>query len=341
MRVLLIEPGVHFSVQDVANGWAKGLAQVGCDVRVLNFGDRLGFYSTIGTLQEGAFLRAVDDEGAVTLAAQGIKVAAYEWWPDIVIIVSGFYVPLGIYELLRARQHKVVLIHTEVPYENERQLERAPYADLNVLNDPTGIDEFRTRAPSIYIPHAYDPDVHWPRPPKDDMRSDFAFVGTGYPSRVAFFEAVDWTGIDVALAGNWQILEDRPDSPLHDFVLHPFGHCVDNSDAVDLYCATKVSANIYRREAQAEHLSAGWSMGPREVELSACSCFYLGEARGENQEVLPWLPTFEDPDEFEELLRWYLACPDERQVIADKNRAALADRTFGNNAKRLLVELGI
>ena len=47
---------------------------------------------------------------------------------------------------------------------------------------------------------------------------DFAFVGTGYASRIAFMEAMDLAGLDVVLAGNWQQLAEH--SPLHAHVAH-------------------------------------------------------------------------------------------------------------------------
>ena len=33
----MVRPGPHYSVQDVANGWVKGLAEAGCEVADFNF----------------------------------------------------------------------------------------------------------------------------------------------------------------------------------------------------------------------------------------------------------------------------------------------------------------
>ncbi len=94
--------------------------------------------------------------------------------------------------------------------------------------------------------------------------------------------------------------------------------------------------NIYRREAERPALAQGWSMGPREVELAATGTFFLTEARGENRAVLPMIPTFDSPADFEEQLRWWLAHDTERQAVADAARAAIAPRTFKANAAELL-----
>jgi len=83
-------------------------------------------------------------------------------------------------------------------------------------------------------------------------------------------------------------------------------------------------------------LSAGWACGPREVEMAACGTFFLREPRGEGDEVLDMLPTFSSPAEASELVRHWLARPDERQALADKARAAVADRTFDHHEAVLL-----
>lgn len=343
MRAVLCRPGPSFSVQDVANGWLGGLRSVGVDVCDYRFDHRLIFYGQAsvpkGNGKGRRYRRALSDEDAVRLAAKGLEVSCYEWWPDVVVIVSGFFVPPEQYELMRSRGHKVVLLCTESPYEDAAQLAKAPYADLVLLNDPTHLAEFRAVNPNThYLPHAYDPDVHHRREPHPDYVSDFCFVGTGYPSRTAFFEAVDWSGIDVCLGGNWQATDES--SVLRKFLAHDIAECVDNDVAVQAYSSTKASANFYRRESETPELAHGWSMGPREVELAAVGTFYLTEARGENRDVLPMVPTFEGPDDFAERLRWYLAHDDERERIAAAAQAAIAERTFANNARALLSLLG-
>lgn len=330
MKVLAVRPGPHFSVLDVHNGWVKGLREHGCEVVDFNFDDQFEFFATaVKKDNAGEFNLVFDVEQAAMLAGQGLEAACYEFWPDVVLVCSGFYIPPRAYALMRERGHKVVIVHTESPYEDDKQTARARFADLNIVNDPTNLGRFP--AGTLYIPHAYDPEVHHPRDPEPELVSDFTFVGTGFPSRVEFFEAVDWTDIDVALAGNWQ---GCPDSSLVKYVAHDLNECLPNEDAVRMYGSTKVSANLYRKEGT--HVGDGWAMGPREVELAACGTFFLREPRPEGDELFPMLPTFEGPEDFERQLRWWLAHDDARQEAADAARAAVADRTFAANAARLL-----
>jgi spore maturation protein CgeB len=335
VRVLLVEAGPHFSVADVGTGWAEGLQSIGCQVATFNLADRLGFYSSaVRQATDGELVRMVDEAGACRLASKGIQASCFEWWPAVVVIVSCFYIPLDIIDVIRSRGIKVVILHTESPYEDDRQLERAARVDLNVLNDPTNLDRFAAVAPTTYLGHAYRPTVHRPGPANPALASDFAFVGTGYESRIRFLESVEWTGIDVALGGNWQQLAEE--SSLRKFVAHDLEHCVENTEAVDLYRSAKASANLYRREAERPELAEGWAMGPREVELAATGTFFLREPRGEGDDVLSMVPTFEGSEDFEAQLRWYLAHDDERQAVADQARAAIAGHTFAASAAHLL-----
>lgn len=331
----MIEPGPAFSVADVHRGWSKAFAQVGCQVVNFNFGDRIDFYTQAHVERNGEFVKAFDDDGALRLAAKGIEAAVLEVWPDLIMVTSGFFVPPAIYQLARERGFKVVLNHLEEPYEATREMSRAALVDANVINDPTHLESFRAVNPNTwYLPAAYDLEIHRPGPAHPDLACDFGFVGTGFDSRVKFFEAVDWSGLDVALAGNWA--ETAPDSLLRKFMVHDLAECFPNDRTVALYRSARVSANLYRKEAQSPGLEQGWAVGPREVELAACGTFFLRESRPEGDELFPTLPIFTSPADFGEQLRWWLTHDQARQDAAEAARAAVADRTFVENAKTLL-----
>ena len=324
MRILAVRPGPAFAVSDVYRGWVKALRALGCDVADFNYDDRLAFYEKAMPDAEPA--------DVIRLAVKGLAASVYEWWPDVVLFVSGFYTPPIYYDLIRRRGQKVVLLHTESPYEDSKQLEVAPAVSLNIVNDPTNLDRFKAvNEHSMFLPHAYDPDVHRPDGPTAPP-CDVCFVGTGFADRIATLEQVNWSGLDVVLAGNWQQLRD--DSPLRPFVAHDLTECVDNTEAVRLYRSAQASLNLYRRDTLPGDSAQGWAMGPREVELAATGCFYLTEPRGENREVLPMVPTFDG--DLSDQLRWWLASPTARDVTVEKARAAIAGRTFENHASRML-----
>lgn len=296
------------------------------------------FYEKARLEVDGEIRAALTAEQAIEMSVNGLAAALFKTRPHVLLSVSTFWPDVQIFDMARRTGTKVVLLHTEAPYENQRQLRLAPHADLNLVNDPTNIAQYEALAPTVYAPHAYSPTLHCPGPSKEKP-SDFAFCGTGYPSRVAFFEAMDLAGVDVALAGNWMNLDDE--SPLRSHVVHDLDECFDNADTVALYRAAKLGINIYRRESERPELSAGWALGPREVEMAAIGLPFLRDPRGEGDEILPMLPTFDSPEEASELLRWWLAHDSARETAAMKAREAIADRTFENHAAKLLRLLGI
>lgn len=327
MRVLVVEPGPHFSVADVCRGVAKGLQANGCDVAVWNYGDRLDFYTGAHLKKGRRWVQAFDYESAVTMAANGLSQALYTWWPDVVVIVSGFFIPPTLWAVLHRRPHHTVLWLTESPYEDDKQAMPARYTDTVILNDPLNLEQFRAvNRRTWYVPHSYDPDTHKPGPGLPDLAADFGFVGTGFPSRVEFFEQVDWSGITARLGGNWLGLAEG--SPLEPFLLHGRGECMDNVDAVTLYQSVTVGANLYRKETTDGGTSAGLAMGPREVEMAASGLFFLREPRPEGDDVLKMLPTFTEPGEFGELLRWWVRHSQAREDAAAAAMLAVSDRTF-------------
>lgn len=336
MRVLVIEPGPDFSVKDVHDGLCAGLAANGAEVRTLNLGDRLCFYSSAHVPVEGELVRAMDLDQAKWLAARWVEAETFRFWPDVVIFVSAFIIPTQILELFRHRPQHTVGWFTEAPYEDAEQLQMAGLFDTVIVNDPATIDAYRAVNPRTwYIPHGFNPSRHHPGRPVRSLMGDFGIVGTGFPERVKFLEAVDWSGLTVRLGGNW--MSTAEDSPLRRFLVHDIDECMGNDVTASLYRSVKVSANLYRKDIVTEGSTAdGWAMGPREVELAACGTFFLRTPRGEGDELFPMLPIFTEPDELGELARWWAAHDEQRIAAAAAARRAVSDRTFKHTTARLL-----
>lgn len=327
---------------DVYEGWVEALRGLGEDVWTFNLDRRLQFFDATLLEAEGmagedgakAFRKAVTREQAITMAAEGVLGEAFKAWPDVVLLISAFFIPKLYLDMFRDRGMRVVLLHTESPYQDDEQLIRASHADLNLLNDPVNLDRYRALGPAEYMPHAYRPDIHHPAAPGTAQHWDLSFIGTGFPSRVRFFEAMNLEGLAVHLAGPW--LDLAEDSPLRDWTMTDNEACVSNDETAEIYRASRCGINFYRVEGEEAHAGKGWAMGPREVELAACGTWFPRDPRGEGDEVFPMLPTFTSPAEAGDQIRWALAHPDEREKAAARAREAVADRTFENNARRLL-----
>jgi hypothetical protein len=339
MRALVVNPGPNFSVADVARGWARGLADLGVQVRTFELDKLLDYFAYAYTDRNGEIVKAHTETEAIQLAAGQIKAACYDWWPDLVIVVSGFFMYPQLVDIMRDRHRHVVLLCTESPYEDEAQLQKAAWYDGVVLNDPTNLDAFAEvcDGPALYAPHAYDPAVHYRAPAK--RHADVSWIGTCYPSRARFLEQVDWSGLDVSFGGNFK---DAPESLLR-FVGHEPEECVDNDVTAEVYRGSLASFNIYRAETngQLSDSADGWAMGPREVEMARCGLWFARQSRPESDEVFPMLPTFSDPQELGDQLRWAIANPEARMMAVERAFAAVEDRTFPNNARALLQALGL
>ncbi len=337
MKVLVVHPGPHYSVADVHTGLVQGLRANGCEVGVLNLDDRLDFYAAAHVaLEDGTMRKAFNSEAAIDMAAKGLEIVCYEWWPDVVIVVSGFFIPPKVWGILARRPHRTVYWATESPYEDDRQARPGRYADVVILNDPTNLEQYRAEINrnTHFFPHSYDPAIHHPGTPTKWLESDFAFVGTGFPSRIEWLERVDWSGIKAVIGGHWRDIAD--DSPLKPLLLHRLGECMDNVTTANVYRSTKASLNLYRKEHSDDAHAHGWAMGPREVELAACGTFYFRESRGEGDDLFPAHPIVHSPEDFADQLRWWLSHDKQRSAAVQQALDAVADRTFTNTTARLL-----
>jgi len=280
--------------------------------------------------------KAFSPEQAVQLAVNGLCAALYRLKPEVLFVTYARFYPNEIFDLARSYGTKIIVMHTESPYEDERQLEVAAHADINLVNDIANLDKFNEVSPTYYMPHSYRAGFHQPGDANGDVAGDFVFVGTGYKSRINFLDQMDLDGLDVLLAGNWQMLADA--SPLRKHVIHDFDECLDNQQTVEVYQSCKIGMNLYRRDVDMADTTSeeGWSCGPREIEMAACGLFFIRESRGESDKLFPMLPTFVTPEDASDEIRWYLQHEDARRNAAIEASMSIADRTFINRASELM-----
>lgn len=332
MRWLACQPGPHWSVKDVHVGWVEALRAAGETVLDFPLGNWLTFFGeALLPRSQHEFFRAMTDAQAIEASQDRLAAALWKTRPDVLLMTSGFFATPPLLDTCRRDGVTVVLLATEQPYELSRELDLAAHCDAVLLNDPTHLARFTEVTETYYQPHSYRPTIHTPGLARAELAADLGFVGTGYDSRIAFFEAMGLDGLDVLLAGNWKQLAD--DSPLRRYVAEGIEDCLDNARTVDVYRSAAAGINLYRREGET---ADGWAMGPREVEMAAVGSFFLRDPRPEGDELFPSLPTFTSPAEATEQLRWYLAHPAARDAAALKAREAVHDRTFDHAASRLL-----
>jgi hypothetical protein len=282
------------------------------------------------------------NDGIMQMAMKGISEACYVFWPDVVFFVSAFYTTAATLQLLRLRGHKIVMLHTESPYQDDEQMMRGQFADLNLLNDPCNMEAWKSNVggTAAYMPHAYDPDIHF-RADRSvtPYASDFSFVGTAFKSRQKFFHDMKLheSGLNVTFGGNgWDYILPEYEDILQ-FLGHRQDQCVDNEETARIYRLSKVGINFYRQEGEESHYGEGVAMGPREVEMAACGLFFLRDHRPETDHVFgEFLPAFESAEGAVEMAKYYVNHEAQREYYAKKAFEAIEDRTFDNNAKKAM-----
>lgn len=111
-RALVVCPGPEFSVADVYHGWIKGLQLCGYDVMPYDLGERLTWaHHAYLKRMDGTFQQAFPElEDVAGFGVSGIAKAAYYWWPELVVFISGFYIDYQLVQVMRARNVKVVCV---------------------------------------------------------------------------------------------------------------------------------------------------------------------------------------------------------------------------------------
>lgn len=350
-KILLVHPGPDFSVADVFRGYHKALVRMGHEVMAYNTNERLSFYGRAvfeDHTQESCpecsrfpVRKALEDPLAVAhLSTVGVLEECYKLNPDIVFFISGFFQGPDNLKYIRRRGQKIVILHTESPYQDDEQMERGQWANLNLLNDPVNMQKWADlgSAYTAYIPHSYDPDVHYP----DYVRAkelDFAFIGTSFRSRCEFFSQMlprmEAAGMEIGIGGNAWDQIDEEFKPLLRYVKHRPEECVDNDETARIYRLSKTGINFYRRESEAAHKGEGVALGPREVEMAACGLFFARDPRPESDELFPFLPTFSSPEEAFEILKWYSEHNEERAEAAELAEEAVQGMTFDSRAQAI------
>lgn len=350
MKVLLTHPGADTSTSDVHDGYDAAFKRAGVEVIEYRLDYRITQAHTWLTLAQRRAKRngtvmPITSADVLYYASQGIIERALRFQVDWVIVVSGMCLHPDAFILLRRAGLKVGVILTESPYDEVEESRIVPHLDAAWTNERTCVERLRRLNPNVwYLPHAYDPDRHTPAPPPDEPEMpahDVVFVGTFFQERIDVLAGVDWTGIDLGLYGNVELLGSR--SKLRRFVRRPF---TTNAETAALYRRAAIGLNLYRTSRGfgrvVDRVVDAESLNPRALELAAAGCFTLSDARAEVSEVFGGaVPVFDTPHGLEMLIRSWLAMPQERAAVAARLPGLVAGRTFDAGVEQILSNIGI
>jgi hypothetical protein len=233
---------------------------------------------------------------------------------------------------MRKAGYPVYVLFTESPYELAHELDVARVVDGCWTNERTCVPALRAVQPnSGYVPHGWHPERHrvGVQPGDTDFPAhDVVFVGTAFPERIAWLEAVDWTGINLGLYGNWEMLPSR-----HRLRQYVVAKRITNRASAALYRRATIGLNLYRDTPAG--LPAAESLNPRAYELAACGVCSVSTDRAEVRETFGSFM----PAPSEAILRELLGDVERREAIRRALPSMVAHASWVERAQIILGDL--
>ena len=354
-RVLLVHPGHSYSTADVYTGVKAGLEANGVEVIEYRLDTILALMNTAflaaeacGVLAEGSVGSRPGQINPSVFASSEVVAMALHRQPDAVLVVNGSH-----FEMHRAwlmqKLHKpgsteetipVACIGTEAPYQVEQEVLLARAYTHWFTTERCAVETITPNcANTQYLPHAFNPAVHFPGPADPDKERDVVFIGTGFLERQELFGGVDWEDINVELLGAaWNAQDDGNETP------------IDNAETAAWYRSAKIVLNHHRTSTYhgtGEHipLGAAESLGPRAYEIAACKAFQLvDDSRPELHAVFgDSIATYRagDSADLERQIRYWLDHPAERLARAEAQCQAVQAHTWHVRARQVVEALGL
>jgi spore maturation protein CgeB len=343
-------PGHAVSTLDVAKGIHNALKRTGeHEIAHFDYHRRLAFYKeAMRHFEEINPNFNPPEDGFMALASEAIVTEVVDFVPDVVLIINGMALHRNAFHFLYRLKIPYVFLLTESPYADNLQAlavknSNSIGAFVNDRNSVLPVAEM-SGAPTVYLPHSFDPNVHYRRKNvAKKYRTDIFFYGTLWPERQKIIRAVEknTNGYKAIIGGvDPAVIKEK----IEDLQIIP------NEEMTLYYNGTKIAINHNRTVKGIEpeeivnslvHIEPGdaYSLGPRAYEIAACGAFQLSDnSRGELKEVFgDTVATYQDEDDLIAKLDYYLTHDAERQEMADAAHERVQDCTFDNRVKNIVI----
>ena len=326
MRILIIYPGATHSTYDVARGYEKALTATEHEMGIFEYHSYIKFY------QQSLRIATTDHprlQDAVMLAATRAVIDVVDFVPDVVLVIAGGALHRRAYDLINKLRVPLVLLLTESPYLDRSQaiIMQAARVAAALTNDKWSVDRLSaaTNLPVHYLPHSYDPDIHYPRPPSPPHTTTAFFHGTLWPEREVLFQ-----GVDAHVTGH--TIDGKPYNTSGTGV-------IKNEELAIWYSNTQIAINHHRTASEYEECPAAYSLGPRAFEIAACGAFQLCDnTRPELWDVFgDSVGTYHDKVDLQRELCYYQKQSSIREEMATAARERVKGCTFANRTENILL----
>lgn len=188
-----------------------------------------------------------------------------------------------------------------------------------------------------YLPTGFDPFVHRPVVLSDEEKKTWgapvSFVGAGYHNRQQVFASM--AEFPLKLWGT-----EWPTCRPFDRLVQDNGRRLTPEEYVKIFAGTDVNINLHSSTERDGVDPFGDFVNPRTFELAGCGAFQLVDQRSllpEMFEAGKELVTFSNTNDLRDKVNYYMAHPEERQIIAAAGRErAQRDHTYGQRLKKML-----
>jgi len=318
----------------VARGYEKALAQLGHTVKGFYYHDYLQFYDgayEYWDMHNPDYVRKIDDH--VRAASERVVIEAIEFVPEVVLIIAGGALHKRAHDLLYRLDIPMALLLTESPYIDNTQsvIVQMGHISATFTNDKNSVAflETETCRPTYYLPHSYDPDVHFPGDMEEGLISDVFFHGTLWPEREELLKDVRDLPFDIHISG-YTLTDDLETQR---------NNLIDNNVLAMYYRSTHIALNHHRTYTSDETKFNAYSLGPRAFEIAACGTFQLCDrGRPELYDIFgDSVPTYEDGGELLGMIAYYMRHGKERGYLARAAYERVQGCTFENRAQEILI----
>lgn len=344
---------------DFFYGCGDALKILGHEVYPYELKDRLNWYKkAVEHFIEGSGQR-VSINQIYSIACQGLITSVAHFWPDLVIYITGQYIPPWVPGLIRERFKgiKQAVWYTESPYQIAYEIQRAPLFDYVFTCDKVCESIYKKfNKNSYYLPAAYNSNYEWgvefKRWEKIIYTPDLFFVGSEVPGRLEFLrELASFISgkIDFKLFGVFPTIESGGAPELEPFFV-PI--TISKHEVMRYYRGAKIVLNHFRKNESKRILNnrrtgeyeiqevVSFSLSPRIYEVFAAGGFLLSDYRAEIDELFPnedkGLATFENAKDCAEKIIYYLENAEKREKIAQKGHEKIKGNSYVDRVEKML-----
>jgi len=352
VRILTVAPGPRFSTWDLWKYYTQAFIDLGHDVFTFKYHDHIAYNtSALKSVCGLDIYSEKNQKNSLMLSSEALISKIARTRPDVVFVVSALALPMNAWDWMNSFKEslkhpfKTMTLFTESPYVDYLQLEILRANDCAAVMDKASLESHREiNKNTIYVPHAYSPEVHYPRPYSIDHVSDVFFVGTLFPERIELLSGVDWEGIDFRLFAGYSKGVEK--SPINKYTIQSF---LDNDTEVPKYYTNAgVSLNVFRTarvpavdDEDVEHIGTdeAYSISPRCFEILACGGLLLTDARPELYDLFNVgkdLLVYDNASDLGDKIRYYLKYREERDAIVESGMQAVREYTYVKRASEIV-----